>query len=168
VAQAAPPLPQALMRLPGWQVPPASQQPEQEVESQTHAPFRQCFPVAQPPHVAPLVPHSLFVSFAYVTQLPVGPPLQQPDGQEVESQTHAPLTQCVPVVERLQFTQIPPLAPHCVSPAVRQVPFARALQQPLHPEFASQMHEPNVVSLDVVSQRCPVAHDTQALPSVPQ
>ena len=48
-----------------WQLPELSQQPEQDVESQTHLPpVLQCCPGEHDPHVAPLIPHSPAASLA--------------------------------------------------------------------------------------------------------
>jgi hypothetical protein len=97
LAQATPPVPQAVVPVPAWQVVPLQQPLGQLVLSQTHAPFTQCWPAAQG---APVVPH---------TQLPL---LQE--------------SAVIP-----QATQAWPLLPHAVGlvPAT-QVPLEQ--QPPLH------------------------------------
>ena len=54
---------------------------------QLQAPPLHVWPVAQGPHALPAAPHAETVWAAVATHVP---PLQQPVGQEVASQTHAP------------------------------------------------------------------------------
>lgn len=106
VTQAPPPVPHAVLLVPVRQVVP-SQQPEQELGSQTQAPPRHRWPEAQGmplvPHAQapPLVQRSDEVVLQEVQVTPGGAqapalrvvqvwPVQQPDGQEVASQTHMP------------------------------------------------------------------------------
>jgi hypothetical protein len=85
--QAAPLSPQAALAVPGWQTPPASQQPLGQLAAlHLHAPLTHAWPVAQATHAAPFTPQSAFVVPASQVV-----PLQQPGEQSVGSQyaTHA-------------------------------------------------------------------------------
>jgi hypothetical protein len=114
IEQLPPEAPQAESMVPAAQELPL-QHPAQLVESQMHVPPEQRCPVAQAlfvPHLhtpdelqlsafmphavheAPLVPHVAAVGG--LTQVPVEPPLQQPDGHAVESHTQLPDMQCLP------------------------------------------------------------------------
>lgn len=100
--QRPPPAPHVPCWLPGWHAAP-EQHPEQDVGSQTHAPFWQCWPVVQAgplPHVqappleqpSPDVPHPLQSAPPTPHARPVGGevhtlPVQQPPGHDVELQT---------------------------------------------------------------------------------
>jgi hypothetical protein len=66
---------------------PLLQHPLHEVEpEQEHAPDVHVDPVLQPWHVAPPFPQVVWFWRVKGTQLPVGPPLQQPFGQVVGPQ----------------------------------------------------------------------------------
>jgi hypothetical protein len=79
-----------------------------EVASQTHWPvvLLHSWPAAHAPHAAPPLPHDVFDSDAYVSQAPLGPPLQQPAGHVSASHVHVPF-----VVSQSPFPQTPHAAP---------------------------------------------------------
>lgn len=93
----------------------------------------------QAAQVAPPVPQDEPDCAAYASQVPVGPPAQQPVGQEDALQTHIPVvaSQVWPVPHGLQAA---PPTPHAVGPGVTHCPLA--LQQPVGHEVASQTHFP--------------------------
>jgi hypothetical protein len=102
---AAPPVPHALLAVPVWHVPPASQQPfGQLVASHSHTPATQAWPLAQATQAAPSTPH---VATALGWQLPLAS--QQPLGQLAASHSHTPATQAWPPA---QATQAAPSTPH--------------------------------------------------------
>jgi hypothetical protein len=71
-------------------VPAAVQHPVgQDAALQTHWPAAlHTWPLAQPPQVAPPVPHEELFCAEYASHVP--PAVQQPFGQEAASQTHRP------------------------------------------------------------------------------
>jgi len=80
--QRAPPDPQSVLAVPGWQLPPASQQPLGQLAAlHTHAPPAHACPAAQATQAAPLAPHC-----AVVVPATHDVPAQQPLAQSVESQ----------------------------------------------------------------------------------
>jgi hypothetical protein len=85
-AQAAPPLPQSALAVPGRQTFPAQQPFGQLFASHLQLPLTHSCPDAQATHAAPSVPHSAFVvDFTQVV------PLQHPVAQSAAAQyaTHA-------------------------------------------------------------------------------
>jgi hypothetical protein len=141
LAQATPPVPQAVVLVPATQVVPLQQPLGQLVLSQTHAPFTQCWPAAQAEPVAP--------------------------------QTHAPLVQVSAVIP--QLTQTRPLEPHAVRvfPAT-QVPLE---QQPplqglvvLHAEVQTPLLHASSVgqSVSELQPQTPLAKHTWPAPLVVQ
>ena len=113
MAQAAPPVPQAPLLFPGWQVLPWQQPAGHEVASHPQIPFRQCCPGmhAGPPSQRHMPPTHESASMPQSTQArPPVPhadtlgdvqvvPAQQPLGHEIGSHMHAPLTQCCPAAQ---------------------------------------------------------------------
>lgn len=93
--QAAPPLPQAVVVLPGWQVPLLSQQPfGQLLALHAQEPFAQVWPDAQVTQAAPPVPQCLLV---LVRQVPLLS--QQPLGQLVAEHTQVPPAHVCPCAQ---------------------------------------------------------------------
>jgi hypothetical protein len=113
-------------------------------------------------HVSPAVPHELFVSFAYGSHDPPVPPLQQPFGQDVSSQTHVPLPllHSSPDAHAAHFAPPVPHEPLDSDAYPSQTP--PAVQQPLGQDVPSQTHWP----LPVLHS-CPDAHPAQVAPPVP-
>lgn len=113
---------------------------------------------AQPAQVAPAVPHDVLSSDAHGSQLPVGPPLQQPFEHDVESQTHWPVTlsHSSPV---LQPPQVAPLAPHELLLSLARGSHEVPLQQPAQ---APPPHEQTPLE-----QACAPPHEVQSAPLVP-
>jgi hypothetical protein len=106
----APPLPHSVfdsLMMP-WQAPPEVQQPVQVPPPHVHAPLVQASPAPHALHCAPAVPHWPDDCAAYRTHVP---PLQQPVGHEVASQTHCPvaLLHSWPVAHD---PQVAPSVPH--------------------------------------------------------
>ncbi len=107
----APPLPQALVELPAWQVLPWQQPLEQvlaeQVEGAVHLPLLHDSPLLQATQVLPPVPQA-------VTSVPAlhWPLWQQPvaqlEGVQVTPDLHTPATQDWPL---WQGTQVPPALP---------------------------------------------------------
>jgi hypothetical protein len=96
----------------GTQVLPLQQPVGHELESQMHCPVAvlQACPVAHAPQVPPAVPHEALDSEAYASQVPVGPPLQQPLGHVLASQVQRPsVVSHTPFVHALQAA---PPVPH--------------------------------------------------------
>ena len=148
----------------------------QEVESQMHVPPRQCCPgmqVEREPQLQTPAAEQLSVSSG--TQVAQAPPLiphvpteeglqtpllQQPSGQLVPSQTHAPARHSwcspqagsephwqLPSAEQLlarlgsQLTQVPPFTPHVEGLRCKQLP---AWQQPSGQDVESHTHSPSM------------------------
>jgi len=105
--QAAPPVPQSIVELPGWHLPEESQHPVgHELALQTQVPPEQTWPVAHaapPPHlhcpptvqVSAVLPQLTHDAPATPQEATVGglvqlDPVQQPSGHDVELQTHSP------------------------------------------------------------------------------
>ncbi len=157
---AAPPVPhiEADCEVYATHVEPLQQPFGHEVALQTHWPVvvLHIWPVPHAAHATPPVPHDVFVSDAYGSQVL---PLQQPFGHEVASQTHCPvfLLHSWPVAHAAHAA---PAAPHdvFVSFASRSQ-VVLLVQQPLH-DVLLQVHTP----LEHVS---PVLHAAQAAPAVP-
>jgi len=167
-AQAAPAAPQreADCVAASTHVVPLQQPNGQELASQTHCPMvlspgvlSHSRPAVHVPYAAPPVPHDVLDSDAYRTHVPVGPPLQQPFGHEVESQTHCPvpLHSC----PAGHAAHAAPPAPHEVldSPLVGSSHVSLAVQHPGHDvpahEQAPAEHEE------------PLRHALHAAPPVP-
>jgi hypothetical protein len=166
---AMPPVPQelALSFAQSSQVPvvPPLQQPlAHEVPSQMHWPevaspeVSQRRFAAQPPQVAPAVPHEVLLSFAHASHVPVGPPLQQPFGHEVASHTHWPVAvlHSVPEGHAAQFAPLEPQEPLFSLPRASQVV---PVQQPAHAP-PPQVHAP-------IEHAWPPPHGLHAAPPVP-
>ncbi len=84
----------------------------QEAALQVHVPLLTLHvcPPLQAPHVAPPVPHDAFDCDAHGSHVPVGPPLQQPSGHDVASQTQLPVVlHSCPCAHALHAA---PFAPH--------------------------------------------------------
>jgi hypothetical protein len=106
LAQVLPPLPHTPSTFPGWQTSFAQQPVGHEAGSHTHLPLRHCCPAAQgppEPHAqAPAGEHWSVVNGSHAPHVPPGAahvvgvsgvhtvPVQQPAGQDVASQAHAP------------------------------------------------------------------------------
>lgn len=114
---------------------------------------------AQP---TPPVPHSLLFSLAHGTH---ALPLQQPSGHEVGSQTHWPVVvlHSWPVTH---VVQVEPAGPHSALVSLPSATHRLPSQHPPGHVDASQMHWPEVASLEV-SQACPVVHAAQPAPPIP-
>jgi hypothetical protein len=84
--------------------------------------------------VAPAAPHWLSDCEEYGTH---APPLQQPFGQEIASQTHRPLLHSRPDAHAAQAA---PAAPHELPDSEAYGTHVPPLQQPFGQEVASQMH----------------------------
>ncbi len=89
------------------------------------------------------MPHEVFDSDAYASQVPVRPPTQQPFGQVLTSHEQVPL-----VVSQTPFEH----GPHAAPPVPQVVPVSEAygthvlpLQQPPGHEVESHTHVPLVV-----------------------
>lgn len=114
VPQAAPPVPHSelVWEAYGTHVFPLQQPFGQELALHTHRPLPvlQVCPVEHVAQVAPPVPHEPNDSDAYASQVPVGPPLQQPFAHVVPSQEQTPLV----VSQRplVQAAHAAPPAPH--------------------------------------------------------
>jgi hypothetical protein len=168
----------------GTHVLPAQQPPEHDDGVHLHVPLvvSQAVPAPQAAQVAPPVPHEVDDSPAYGSHVPVGPPLQQPFGQDVASQTHTPPLQCLPgaqagppphvhwplehvlVVIGSHAAHVPPPVPHDPvdwAPVASQEPVVPPTQQPFGHVVASQEQVPLVLS-----QR-PFVQDVQVVPPVP-
>jgi hypothetical protein len=155
VVQSAPPVPQALLAVPSWQTPEASQQPVgQLVASHTQTPFTHSCPDAHATQAAPAAPHSAPVFPASQVV-----PLQQPVAQLAGAQYGM---QACPLhwSWKSQATHAAPPVPHELS-AVPSWQFSVASQQPPPQVFASHTHKP-------LRHSCPTAQATQAAPAVPQ
>jgi hypothetical protein len=119
--------------------PPLQQPWEHEVALHTQLPEpSQVWPDGQAPHVAPFLPQDWPDSEPNGSQLPFGPPLQQPIAHEVESHTHCPPLHSWPVPQVLQT--LPP-EPHCVLVAGETQCWVFGSQQPAH-VVGSQTHCP--------------------------
>jgi len=143
-AHAAPPVPHedADSELHASHVPvaPPLQHPVgQEVESQTHTPLflLHSSPVPHAPQLAPAVPHEALDSDAHASHVPVEPPLQQPCGHEVASQTHWPVAMLHSLPDGHAPHATPP-APHEVLLSLESASHDVPLQQPAH---AAPPHE---------------------------
>jgi hypothetical protein len=155
VWHAAPPTPQ-VVALFVWHAPFLQQPFGQDVPSQTQAPALQCWPEGQVKHMLPDVPQTGGLCMVCAVADRQVPPLQQPLGQEVASQTQAPpALHSWPLAQPLHAA---PPTPQVVALLVWQAPFLS--QQPLGQEVASQMQAPPL-------QRWPVPHCPHTLPEVP-
>jgi hypothetical protein len=112
--------------------------------------------VAHAAQVAPPVPHEVFDSDAYASQVPVD--VQQPEGHDVALQTHCPVLvlHFWPVAHALHDA---PPAPHDVSDSLESASHALPLQQPAH-DVPPQEHVPLV-------HDCPEPQGPHAAPPVP-
>jgi hypothetical protein len=112
-------------------------------------------------HAAPAVPHWPADCEAYGTHVP---PLQQPVGHEVASQTHCPVVwlHSWPVAHAPQVAPPVPHEPVDSEAYASHVPEVPPLQQPFGQVLASHAQSPLVVS-----QRL-FAHGAQATPEAPQ
>ena len=155
LVQAAPPPPQLLAVVPGWQTPVASQQPlgqEAALHALTQAFIRQV-PVPHDSQVMPPLPHA--VSLCPPTHTP---PWQQPLAQVVASQSTSQtwFVHVMPVAHWLQAT---PPVPHAAgSVPVTHTP---ARQQPLGQVVGSQ------VSTHAPASHPPRPQDRQPIAPVP-
>jgi hypothetical protein len=153
----------------GTHVFPEQQPPEHDDGVHLHVPLvvSQAWPVPQGAHVAPPMPHEVDDSPANGSHVPAEPPLQQPLGHDVASQTHTPPLQRLPaaqagpvphvhcplvhalVVTGSHAAHVPPAAPHdpvdC-EPSASQEPVVPPTQQPVAQVLASQEQVPLVVS----------------------
>jgi hypothetical protein len=113
-------------------------------------------------HVAPAFPHEAFCSLVDGSQVPLGPPLQQPLGQVCASQAQVPL-----VVSHKPLPHPPQVAPAVPHEAGdwrfhgSHVPVGPPSQQPLGQEDASQVQVPLVLS------HSPLVHVAHVAPAVP-
>jgi hypothetical protein len=150
----APPLDPHVAMLCVSQVVPLQHPSGQDVPSQTHAPSSvQRWPVLQPKHAAPPVPHWPSDSFARSTHVV---PSQQPEGHDVALQTHLPALHCCVDVHSSQAT---PPVPQVVLPEVLQM---LSSQQPSGQLLASQ------TQLPASEHSWPEGHAVQATPLAPQ
>jgi hypothetical protein len=137
-AQAAPPVPHedADSELHASHVPvaPPLQHPVgHEVASQTQVPLLLLHsrPAPHAPQLAPAAPQDALDSEAQASHVPVRPPLQQPCGHELASQTHWP----VAVLHSLPAAHAPhaaPPAPHELLLSMVSASHVVPLQQPEH------------------------------------
>jgi hypothetical protein len=107
------------------------------------------------------VPHALLVSLAYVTQVPLVPPLQHPPGQVLTSHVQVPA-----VVSHTPFPHgehAAPPVPHWAGVSDAYGTQVLPLQQPFGQEVTLQTHSPLPVS-----HSWPVAHEEQLAPATPQ
>ena len=82
----APPLPQSLLAVPGWQWPDESQQPDGQLAAlHTHAPPTHSCPAAHATQAPPAEPHSLLV-FPASQIVPAQHPVAQLDGAQYGTQ----------------------------------------------------------------------------------
>ncbi len=158
--QTVPPMPHALLLVPGSHVVP-EQHPPHDVASQTHTPVTQCSPVEHvpaphtPPHPSP-APHALPVQLGVHPHTPgmPAPPHVSGEAQAFAAQhgcplpPHAPQLEVPHVCPLPHTTQTVPPMPH----SLLLVPDSHVVpeQQPAH-DVASQTHTP-------VTQRSPVEH----------
>ena len=140
--------------------PPLQQPLGHEIESQRHAPrlLLHSSPVAQAEQAAPAVPQEMLVSELYGSHVPFGPPLQQPLGHEVASQTHCPVLVLQSSIAP-HALQLAPPAPHDPLFSLLSASHEPALQQPPH-EAPPHEHAP-------AAQACPPAHAAQLEPLAP-
>ena len=123
-------------------------------------------PLEHDEQVAPAVPHEPPVCAPQSSHVPVGPPLQQPFGQDVALQMHVPAVASLDV-SHTRFVphgaHAAPAVPHVVPSLAQgtQVPLAPPLQQPFGHEVASHTHWP--VELHSV----PDGHAAHAAPALP-
>jgi hypothetical protein len=165
VVQLKPPAPHAAGSLPETQSPVAEQQPSPQF-SESHAtpavqaPPEQCAPIpcGQRVQAAPPVPHA--ESSSPETQ---SFPLQQPVGQDVESQG--------PLVLQALSTQVA-AGPHSshARPPVPQAPFSPPPTQVFPEQQPSQLVGPHCAGVTQVpfTHACPDLHCTQANHCAPQ
>ena len=141
-------------------LPPLQHPSGQEVESQTHVPLPllHSSPELQAPQLAPAVPHSELLSDPQGRHVPVGPPLQQPAGHEVASQTHCPLALLHSSPEPHGWHVAPP-APHDPFDSLASTSHELPLQQPAHDEPPHE-HTP-------LEHVCPPPQPLHAAPPVP-
>ena len=158
-SQAAPPVPQIALVVPGWQTPFASQQPAGQLfashkQLPPPGPATHSCPAGQALQAAPSAPHSVFeVPARQLT------PLQQPVAHSagLQKATHCWPLHSLPPVQATQ--RLPPLPHAPVAVPGWQLPLPS--QQPAAQLVASHVHTP-------LTQSCPEAHVTQAPPPVPQ
>jgi hypothetical protein len=193
IEQLPPGMPQAASVLPGLHELPL-QQPEQLIESQMHAPDEQRWPAPQAlfvPHLqtpdelqlsafmphavhdAPLVPQVAAVGG--LTQVPLEPPLQQPDGHAVASQTQLPDTQCLPAAHRAfaPHLHVPPAqvsartGSHALH-ALPVVPHWATVGVPTHELPLQQPAQfPELQPWHAWPEHMPPSHEAQSAPPVP-
>jgi hypothetical protein len=162
-AHIAPPVPHELFDSEAYpsHTPPAVQQPlGHDVPSHTHFPtlvLHSC-PDPHEAHVAPPVPHEPFDSDAYASHVPLLPPLQQPFGHDVPSQTHCPLPVLHSRPDPHDLHDAPP-EPHDEFTSLPSGTHVAPLQQPAH-DPPPQLQVPLV-------HACPLPHSLQAAPPVP-
>ena len=145
MTHAAPLTPQVPL-LDVWHLPELSQQPEQDVESQTHLPpVLQCCPGEHDPQAAPRAPHVPGASLAYGTHVV---PLQHPFGHEAAVHVQAPAA--LHTCPEAQLAQAAPPVPHVVLPRGWHWPLPS--QQPEGHEAASQTHLPWALHSCLVGQ----------------
>jgi hypothetical protein len=119
-------------------------------------------PLEHDEHVAPAVPHELPDCDAQGSHVPVGPPLQQPFGQEVASQTHVPLA-VLHSSPGAHAPQVAPAVPHdAFDSALHASQVPEAVQQPFGHDCA--LH----TQLPVALQSVPAGQAWQAAPPLPQ
>jgi hypothetical protein len=156
--QVLPPVPHAVIRLPGWHVSAAQQPVGQPIPSHTHLPPRQCCPeahAAPPPHeqepaalqlsestssqavqLVPELPHAVNVGDAHVSPAP-----QQPFAHDVALQRQTPLRQTCPTP---QGAPVPQVHSPLMQPSA--VPDAHALQvAPARPHAEGEMTSSHAV-----------------------
>jgi hypothetical protein len=165
VPHSEPPAPQELADCVeyGTHVPPtvAVQHPlGHDVASHTHVPLllsHSC-PLAQPPHVAPPVPHEPLLWVLHSSQVPVAPPTQQPPAHELASHVHCPVVLLHSRLVPHAWHATPP-APHEVFDSLDRASHVVPLQQPAH-AIPPQLHVP-------FEQADPLLQAAQFAPPVP-
>jgi len=144
--------------------PPLQHPPGQVFPSQPQVPLVVSHRLlAHPAQAAPAVPHDAPDWDPHGTHVPVAPPLQQPFGHEVASQTHVPLLllHSSPVPHAEQFAPPVPQEPLDSDAHASHVPVGPPLQHPLGHELASH------TQLPVALHSWPAGHALHAAPPVP-
>jgi hypothetical protein len=151
LAQATPPVPQAVLLVPATQVVPLQQPVGQLVASQTQAPFTQCWPAAQAELLVPQTHAPLVQLSAVIPQATQTRPLE-PHAVTVLPATQVPLEQQPPLQGLVVLhaeVQVPLLQASSVGQSVSEL-------QPQTPVAKQTWPAPLAVQL------------TQAMPPVPQ